>query len=120
MRRRTPISTRTDTLFPYTSLFRSARIAQTIMQPAEIFDRNRTEPGNNIIAELRQCRDDQNGKGDVKQDRPQAHEAFAHRRAVKNENTDSRSEEHKSELQSLMRMSYAVFCLKKKNIANQL
>src|SRR3546814_10839234 len=73
MIRRPPRSTRTDTLFPYTTLFRSA---------AEC-DCRRHGP-------------------------PAATAGKAHVRACR------RSEEHTSELQSLMRISYAVFCLKKK------
>src|SRR3546814_10214895 len=86
MIRRPPISTRTDTLFPYTTLFRSSYMAggptelrlmlmaMTIAMP--------------II-----------GGADIK-------------------GTNFRSAEHTSELQSLMRISYAVFCLKKKTTAN--
>src|SRR3546814_14442966 len=77
MIRRPPRSTRTDTLFPYTTLFRSE-------------DRPRPAPSRR-------------GHGD----RVPRREG-AHRQA-------RRSEEHTSELQSLMRISYAVFCLKKKN-----
>src|SRR3546814_4675064 len=77
MIRRPPRSTRTDTLFPYTTLFRSA---------------------------LGQHRGQ--GTGMVFHVQPVAHVlALA---------VDHRSEEHTSELQSLMRISYAVFCLKKK------
>src|SRR6056297_3995438 len=67
MIRRPPRSTRTDTLFPYTTLFRSARTGS----PPEPARRRRCPPS-------------------------------------------ARSEEHTSELQSLRRISYAVFCLKKK------
>src|SRR3546814_1352118 len=73
MIRRPPRSTRTDTLFPYTTLFRS------LARPTDVFSgraaaiQKRTSPGSEL-----------------------------------------RSEEHTSELQSLMRISYAVFCLKKK------
>src|SRR3546814_11640152 len=72
MIRRPPRSTRTDTLFPYTTLFRSHR-------PAPL-----------------------------------------HRevRRAASWKSSCRSEEHTSELQSLMRISYAVFCLKKKNRIN--
>src|SRR3546814_3043649 len=76
MIRRPPRSTRTDTLFPYTTLFRSRH---------QVGDRD----GGG-----RQCLRSQSGAG-----RSQA----------------LRSEEHTSELQSLMRISYAVFCLTKKN-----
>src|SRR3546814_12202755 len=71
MIRRPPRSTRTDTLFPYTTLFRSSRL---------------------------RC--------------PRA----ARRLYRHDGNPSVRSEEHTSELQSLMRISYAVFCLKKKKI----
>src|SRR3546814_7436740 len=71
MIRRPPRSTRTDTLFPYTTLFRSRRPAP---RPADRVKSGQDPP---IVAR-------------------------------------KRSEEHTSELQSLMRISYAVFCLKKK------
>src|SRR3546814_7299838 len=74
MIRRPPRSTRTDTLFPYTTLFRSS-------------GRRRRLP-------------------------PARYQAPAPARPIP---APLRSEEHTSELQSLMRISYAVFCLKKKN-----
>src|SRR3546814_1506182 len=88
MIRRPPRSTRTDTLFPYTTLFRSAddRFAVNIHSPGLIDDDARTGA----------C-------GSTQPVRQQGRLA-------------TRSEEHTSELQSLMRISYAVFCLKKKNI----
>src|SRR3546814_4962893 len=83
MIRRPPRSTRTDTLFPYTTLFRSA------------------------------------GGGS------EGHQAASSRRAAVSNGIGpsgsprrNRSEEHTSELQSLMRISYAVFCLKKKKKQN--
>src|SRR3546814_5427300 len=80
MIRRPPRSTRTDTLFPYTTLFRSAlsrsHAVMAVARPARRF--LSTSDG-----------------------------AF-------HPGSSSRSEEHTSELQSLMRISYAVFCLKKK------
>src|SRR3546814_8070697 len=103
MRRRPPRSTRTDTLFPYTTLFRSVFVfdlgvmdslnalgiqpdgvpdapypeeLQDLADGAEVQIGSLTEPDLDVIAE--------------------------------------RSEEHTSELQSLMRISYAVFCLKNK------
>src|SRR3546814_1039231 len=82
MIRRPPRSTRTDTRFPYTTLFRSR--LQGSQHPAPEPDRER-------------------------QDRPEPH----HRYQVALP-APARSEEHTSELQSLMRISYAVFCLKKK------
>src|SRR3546814_2315496 len=84
MIRRPPRSTRTDTLFPYTTLFRSGR------------DRRRRGPR-------------QGPQGYDPALRPA--QGVHHRRP-------GRSEEHTSELQSLMRISYAVFCLKKKNISH--
>src|SRR3546814_3637442 len=75
MIRRPPRSTRTDTLFPYTTLFRSTGCRRRCCSP----DRRRRGPVRG-----------------------------------RNRRRSGRSEEHTSELQSLMRISYAVFCLKKK------
>src|SRR3546814_4802213 len=87
MIRRPPRSTRTDTLFPYTTLFRSSRRdnASPSRSPAKSGCRNR-------------------------------HATIAAARATDRSTAPdrTRSEEHTSELQSLMRISYAVFCLKKK------
>src|SRR3546814_5133923 len=88
MIRRPPRSTRTDTLFPYTTLFRSGRqrpprAVLPAVLPARL--------GRVYLRALRRAGHDP--------DAPAA----------------ARSEEHTSELQSLMRISYAVFCLKKKN-----
>src|SRR3546814_5494963 len=95
MIRRPPRSTRTDTLFPYTTLFRS-RFTRTVEQVM------RTPEGT---GRPRQPRDlGGNRRGDRK---------IA--RLARLTPTVIRSEEHTSELQSLMRISYAVFCLKKKN-----
>src|SRR3546814_8642298 len=89
MIRRPPRSTRTDTLFPYTTLFRSPR------------KRPRADPGGNGRAPVDAARKGPQGDEDRQgADQPR--------------NADRRSEEHTSELQSLMRISYAVFCLKKK------
>src|SRR3546814_10225038 len=86
MIRRPPRSTRTDTLFPYTTLFRSERSVSTrqgdVTPPGQHADTDREPPSwcpGTVSEPIR------------------------------------RSEEHTSELQSLMRISYAVFCLKKKN-----
>src|SRR3546814_15233907 len=81
MIRRPPRSTRTDTLFPYTTLFRSACPGTGDRVPEGV-----------VVREFAIARDDE---GDPA-------------------NGQRRSEEHTSELQSLMRISYAVFCLKKK------
>src|SRR3546814_13977289 len=87
MIRRPPRSTRTDTLFPYTTLFRSARV---ISHWPMAFGAMRlwTSTAPSISSTMTALKA-----------RGQAGE---------------RSEEHTSELQSLMRISYAVFCLKKK------
>src|SRR3546814_9105219 len=98
MIRRPPRSTRTDTLFPYTTLFRSAR------QPAHM----------DAI-----CAHDIFGWNFPDVGRQKFLVGFANPRVLLNisgaKKHVRRSEEHTSELQSLMRNSYAVFCLKKKN-----
>src|SRR3546814_3736097 len=100
MIRRPPRSTRTDTLFPYTTLFRSdcRRQGQARARP-------RSEAGGAAD------RPPDLGNGDRFGDEPLGAELA--RPAAEGQ---PRSEEHTSELQSLMRISYAVFCLKKKNI----
>src|SRR3546814_8066729 len=87
MRRRPPRSTRTDTLFPYTTLFRSPI-------PITSTTNRQTASGRNT---------------------PQGSTASPGNNGSTTSAEASRSEEHTSELQSLMRLSYAVFCLKKKN-----
>src|SRR3546814_9730944 len=97
MIRRPPRSTRTDTLFPYTTLFRSVR--EAVKRPAKAEERPRVRKSRRAITRtiledlLDTCAD--------------GGPAALRDRAL-------RSEEHTSELQSLMRISYAVFCLKKK------
>src|SRR3546814_4222437 len=100
MIRRPPRSTRTDTLFPYTTLFRSPAIAPEVATPLihAMLDR-----------QYRATLDEPIGiRGDITPRAAVQTAAGRHRVA-------GRSEEHTSELQSLMRISYAVFCLKKKN-----
>src|SRR3546814_1594082 len=91
MIRRPPRSTRTDTLFPYTTLFRSGLLRLRI--------------GLKIAHEVLGAA----APGEFLGERP-------HLRAVQ---LEGGSEEHTSELQSLMRISYAVFCLKKKTKITQ-
>src|SRR3546814_2181717 len=91
MIRRPPRSTRTDTLFPYTTLFRSLQPLQGVRGKLTGLcggglRRRRSAPAGGPAAAPRRRR---------------------------------RSEEHTSELQSLMRISYAVFCLKKKTKTNK-
>src|SRR3546814_3998857 len=102
MRRRPPRSTRTDTLFPYTTLFRSARLhpvrGKRVRDP---HDRQRRP-------DLGKCGDNTGVRTGRLRRRP------LRRRTRAADANSNRSEEHTSELQSLMRISYAVFCLKKK------
>src|SRR3546814_6588565 len=99
MIRRPPRSTRTDTLFPYTTLFRS-----TQLQGPERGSSNDRQQERHEHPDRRRLQDDaQDHPEPAERDRLQEH-----RRGQR------RSEEHTSELQSLMRISYAVFCLKKK------
>src|SRR3546814_1234975 len=90
MIRRPPRSTRTDTLFPYTTLFRSRDLRRRAL---ELLRDLAGDGGDRQIAFAEPT------GGDV--------------------DLLARSEEHTSELQSLMRISYAVFCLKKKKIQNR-
>src|SRR3546814_4647777 len=99
MIRRPPRSTRTDTLFPYTTLFRSGDLAHGRV---ERVDRNQAD---------RRVDRAVGGRGDITL-ASVGNEFHVQRRTV------VRSEEHTSELQSLMRISYAVFCLKKKKARN--
>src|SRR3546814_1852607 len=89
MIRRPPRSTRTDTLFPYTTLFRSpgADAVPRLFGGGDAADADQRHPPAARGAEIAQALQRESGK---------------------------RLEEHTSELQSLMRISYAVFCLKKK------
>src|SRR3546814_4419038 len=80
MLRRPPRSTRTDTLSPYTTLFRSSPRTLPPHAPLPVV----STPSRNTLS--------------------------------RQQSAPSRSEEHTSELQSLMRISYAVFCLKKKTV----
>src|SRR3546814_6030971 len=102
MIRRPPRSTRTDTLFPYTTLFRSNPRAVA----ARLWDGAARSRG--------QKRFQRRAGVAVARRRSGVH---VHHRAktARRDPVVRRSEEHTSELQSLMRISYAVFCLKKKN-----
>src|SRR3546814_5047585 len=108
MLRRPPSSTRTDTLFPYTTLFRSPRHPY---RPA-------AQMGPHPCTPRRAARDRNRAADAAGGQAPLPHRALRYDPA---ENprlcrrlSGDRSEEHTSELQSLMRISYAVFCLKKK------
>src|SRR3546814_2757627 len=115
MLRRQPRSTRTDTLFPYTTLLLSLRapLHRLAAQPQSPLPAGaRRDPALRRIAERRppeygQDRAALPGRGKRR---------WRARRRVRQSGPPAlRSEEHTSELQSLMRTSYAVFCLKKKH-----
>src|SRR3546814_3354378 len=93
MIRRPPRSTRTDTLFPYTTLFRSQYIC-----------------GDDVYCI----------NGDCEPIVREASTEFKDALVALHSIDQARSEEHTSELQSLMRISYAVFCLKKKKQQNKI
>src|SRR3546814_4525293 len=103
MIRRPPRSTRTDTLFPYTTLFRS-QISNHIQMAfpsctkntiGSAVDAMSSQVSNHIQVTILSCQ-------------------------ISTNKSEIRSEEHTSELQSLMRISYAVFCLKTKKRINKL
>src|SRR3546814_1364140 len=107
MIRRPPRSTRTDTLFPYTTLFRSVF---NMLKPDGNPDQSITYTGRcprlgayTAVRSTCRVRDRTLGIAKVRRDGDHP----------------GRSEEHTSELQSLMRISYAVFCLKKKKYYRQ-
>src|SRR3546814_9248881 len=115
MIRRPPRSTRTDTLFPYTTLFRSGdagggRIAHVAEHHRLHVDGRAPGVGDVVDAaiDLRALR---LPRAEHSADR--APKLVVH--ILRERVAEHRSEEHTSELQSLMRNSYAVFCLKKKN-----
>src|SRR3546814_1254757 len=93
--RRPPRSTRTDTLFPYTTLFRSNAAAGAAEYARRRVGEAGRRAGFEAVGGGKLTLMLRTGQHDVE-----------------------RSEEHTSELQSLMRISYAVFCLKKKNFRN--
>src|SRR3546814_4112377 len=139
MIRRPPRSTRTDTLFPYTTLFRSDRRPYGLFPPYDAEGRGR------LVADLARLRDHRgrdHARGVAVGDAPPQHQydadaaradqsdrepdtvtrtrraAFAHAALIAALGLGAlgvRSEAHTSELPSLMRISYAVFCLNKKN-----
>src|SRR3546814_3129972 len=104
MIRRPPRSTRTDTLFPYTTLFRS--VAAYLRQEPGAYRPLGVRSGHQCRAPLSEARAQAilSAARSLDQDQPWV------------DATTRRSEAHTSELQSLMRNSYAVFCLSKKRI----
>src|SRR3546814_4477825 len=109
MTRRPPRSTRTDTRFPYTTLFRSRgadRLDLLGDAGAHFAGLGHHHAAHRIEADILD-----------QFDHPDRRVRLAHRTQAGCDFL-ARSEEHTSELQSLMRISYAVFCLKKKNYYN--
>src|SRR3546814_3336783 len=96
MIRRPPRSTRTDTLFPYTTLFRSMMLQTLTKHFAGLMEACYERHARSAVARLSRLDE-----------------------AARINALQERSEEHTSELQSLMRISYAVFCLKKKKQNNK-
>src|SRR3546814_4122413 len=110
MIRRPPRSTRTDTLFPYTTLFRSDLVPRIRRRRPDL--RVIVMSAQNTL--LTAVKATERGAFEYLPKPFDLRELVAVvERAL---NQPSRSEEHTSELQSLMRISYAVFCLKKKQI----
>src|SRR3546814_1067201 len=139
MRRRPPRSTRTDTLLPYTTLFRSPpdrraiRLAEPVSRCVRIGHQSqavaacspveslavRRQPGSHLLRPPDECT--LRTRGSRLSDRTGAASSATWIGAIGATSgvRRARSEEHTSELQSLMRISYAVFCLKKKNNVKQ-
>src|SRR3546814_2154256 len=100
MIRRPPRSTRTDTLFPYTTLFRS------LGEGAVAVGHRRQLQRGDVVLHAHRRFEDRIAAGEVI--------VGERKQLLADDDRNGRSEEHTSELQSLMRISYAVFCLKKK------
>src|SRR3546814_1644366 len=120
MVRRPPISTRTDTLFPSTTLFRSHAVAHRIervlargvsTESRPRLGRSQRRDVDDVAAALRLHRPDCRAAGVQRRHQVDVEHAAIFRGV---DVLDARSEEHTSELQSLMRNSYAVLFLKKK------
>src|SRR3546814_10416149 len=111
MIRRPPRSTRTDTLFPYTALFRSTGERYCLQLIITTI----------AMAIMNSCTRWWLGVEKKKDARIQIVRAIVHAKpsTLKGKERDDRSEEHTSELKSLMRISYAVFCLKTKKQNNK-
>src|SRR3546814_1442611 len=114
MIRRPPISTRTDTLFPYTTLFRSEAVDAGIVGD----HRQALDSG------IAQRRDQRLGNAAQAESADREGLVVGHRSiqggvSAGIQLASGRSEEHTSELQSLMRISYAVFCLQKTHKTTQ-
>src|SRR3546814_2091215 len=109
MIRRPPRSKRTDTLFPYTTLFRSESDYVVVEAGVGLEDRG------NDRQQYRPENHDDRGAADIRPRSQGLSQSLSPRNFPPRAQTSpSRSEEHTSELPSLMRISYAAFCLKQK------
>src|SRR3546814_6558725 len=120
MRRRPPISTRTDTLFPYTTLFRSDTRGRPLPTPVP------AAPRRSVTGSASPGRRGSRAATDRSPRSLQRHHVVAVVAAEELHELDGqlgagreRSEEHTSEIQSLMRISYSVSCLNKKLHTNK-
>src|SRR3546814_3607318 len=113
-----PRSTRTDTLFPYTTLFRSETCIPWF-RLLYIYSAGLTPRMLDLMARepriVRYLDIPMQHASDAVLERMRRPERKARQREKLRQIREARSEEHTSELQSLMRISYAVFCLKKTN-----
>src|SRR3546814_8482915 len=115
MIRRPPRSTRTDTLFPYTTLFRSCKRSCPVVRMGKLCIEVTAASKSAFISE-ELCI----GCGICAKKCPFGAITIINLpKDLERNITHRRSEEHTSELQSLMRISYAVFCLKKKTNKNE-
>src|SRR3546814_18029784 len=117
MIRRPPISTRTDTLFPYTTLFRSGDADKVRFVPLEFKNAFAALQSGSVDMLARAATWTYSRDTELKFDWVGVYmydgQGFLVKKGL-GVSELARSEEHTSELQSLMRISYAVFCLKKK------
>src|SRR3546814_5942591 len=119
MIRRPPRSTRTDTLFPYTTLFRSYSLSPAfrdrLLFAAHIISITIEMAGIARVTAPYRCGPGRARRGAICKIGPRPGQTLLALRAFGGGRADPRrSEEHTSELQSLLRTSYAVFCLQKK------
>src|SRR3546814_5719018 len=123
MIRRPPRSTRTDTLFPYTTLFRSPgkRVAHALPRRRLLVERSRRRVNAPALRSVGKWRngqvrktDDHGGGAFMIATARLSHYILPPKLQYERNDLTHRSEEHTSELQSLLRISYAVSCLKKK------
>src|SRR3546814_1918743 len=113
-----PRSTRTDTLFPYTPLFRSTPVVLSMAAAETYYESFGQNWERAAMIKARPVGGDlAAGKGFLQRLTPYVWRKNLDFAAI--EDIQSRSEEHTSELQSLMRISYAVFCLKKNKVTTE-